>query len=414
MSKSLDNDNTVRNYLLGRVSDEATLEGIEELLFTDEEFCSRAALTEDEIINDYVFGRLDDADTESFRASLPGNSERRFKLELTQALREKALARNVKEAEVRPGFLAPLKAFFSQPVYAGAFAVLLIAVVALSVYFSQRRNPDELAELRSIYQRARPTQTRISEFGYAPLSQVRGAPDGADKNRLRRIENNLIEATEKKPDAQSHHALGVFSLTQQKYPDAIKELEIASKLANDAKIHNDLGAAHFELAKTESKEKGLEDLAQSLEEFTNATKLDGSLLEALFNRSLALQELGMTGEAKESWNLYLQKDSSSPWADEARKNLALIENAPGRSRTDEQVLQDFLTAFRNHDNDRAQTIHNETKGLLNEPAVALRLSRQYLIAKQTGDVAQANEDLAALAFIGDFEQARNSEFFFLS
>src|SRR5882762_4941547 len=100
MSKSLDSDKTVRNYLLGRVSDEATLEGIEELLFTDEEFCSQAALTEDEIINDYVFGRLNDTDAESFRASLPGNSERRFKLELTQALREKALARNVKVSEV--------------------------------------------------------------------------------------------------------------------------------------------------------------------------------------------------------------------------------------------------------------------------------------------------------------------------
>jgi hypothetical protein len=37
-----------------------------------------------------------------------------------------------------------------------------------------------------------------------------------------------------------------------------------------------------------------------------------------------------------------------------------------------------------------------------------------LIAKQTGNAAQANEDLAALAFIGDFERARNTEFFFLN
>jgi tetratricopeptide (TPR) repeat protein len=414
MSKSLHSNNTVRNYLLGRVSDEATLEGIEELLFTDEEFCSQAALAEDEIINDYVFGRLNEADAESFRASLPGNSERRFKLELTQALREKALARTLKAAEDKPSFLASLTAFFRQPIYAGVFAVLLIAVVGLAVYLSRRSNPDELAELRSIYQRTRPTETRISEFGYAPLPQLRGAPETAEKNRLRRIENNLIEATEKNPNAQTHHALGVFYLTQQDYAKAINEFEGALKLADDAKIHNDLGAAHFELAKTEPKDKRLEDLAQSLEQFTNATKLDGSLLEALFNRSLALQELGMAGEAKESWTLYLQKDSSSPWADEARKNLALIENAPERSRTDQQVLPDFLAAFRIHHNDRAQTIHNETKGLLREPAVALQLSRQFLIAKQTGDVAQANEDLAALDFLGDFERARNSEFFFLN
>ena len=96
MGESLNSEKTVREYLLGRVSDETTLEGLEELLFTDEEFCSQVALAEDGIINDYVFGRLDDADAESFRATLAANPERRFKLELTQALREKALARNLK------------------------------------------------------------------------------------------------------------------------------------------------------------------------------------------------------------------------------------------------------------------------------------------------------------------------------
>ena len=65
--------------------------------------------------------------------------------------------------------------------YAGAFAVLLIAVVGLTIYFSSQGNPDELAELRSIYQQARPTETRISEFGYAPLPQLRGAPEPARK-----------------------------------------------------------------------------------------------------------------------------------------------------------------------------------------------------------------------------------------
>jgi len=62
---------------------------IEELLFTDEEFCSRVALAEDDLINDSVLARLNDADAESFQKTLADNPERRFKLELTQALREK-------------------------------------------------------------------------------------------------------------------------------------------------------------------------------------------------------------------------------------------------------------------------------------------------------------------------------------
>src|SRR5207302_1579455 len=175
-------------------------------------FCSQVALAEDEIINDYVRGRLNRADAESFRATLPADAERRFKLEMAQALREKALARDLKTTEATPSFFGSIVLFFRQPMYAGAFAVLLIAVVALAVYLTRRGSGDELAELRSIYQQSRPTETRISEFGYAPLTQLRGAPESADNNRLRRIENNLIEATEKNPNAQTRHALGVFYL----------------------------------------------------------------------------------------------------------------------------------------------------------------------------------------------------------
>jgi tetratricopeptide (TPR) repeat protein len=246
--------------------------------------------------------------------------------------------------------------------YAGSFAVLLIAAVVLAVYLTKRGSGDELSELRSIYQQSRPTETRISEFGYAPLTQLRGAPESADRNRLRRIENNLLDAAEKKPDAQTCYALGVFYLTQQDYQKAIREFEAALKFADNAKIHNDLGAAHFERAKTEPKEKRLEDLAQSLEEFTKATKLDGNLLEALFNKSLALQELGMLREAKESWTLYLQKDPSSPWANEARKNLQRLESEQTLDKSAQDILADFLNSYRNQDLPRAQKIHDETKG----------------------------------------------------
>jgi tetratricopeptide (TPR) repeat protein len=286
MGESFRSEKTIREYLLGRVSDETTLEGLEELLFADEDFCSQVALAEDELINDYVFGLLNSADAESFRATLAGNAERSFKLDLTQALREKAMARELKTKAVRPSLLAALKAFFRQPMYAGAFAVLLVAVLISVVYFSRKSGADDLAALRSLYQQARPTETRISEFGYAPQPQLRGAPEPGDRNRLRRIEINLLEATEKTPNAQSHHALGVFYLTQQKYADAIKELGAAAALADrDARVHNDLGSAYFELAKTEPQEKQLEDLARSLDEFTRATELDSNLLEALFNKS---------------------------------------------------------------------------------------------------------------------------------
>jgi hypothetical protein len=111
----------------------------------------------------------------------------------------------------------------------------------------------------------------------------------------------------------------------------------------------------------------------------------------------------------------LQKDSSSPWADEARRNLARLDKEQARLfKKDEQVLQDFLAAYRNQDEARARKIHNETKGKLTGTVVPLQLSRRYLLAKQRGDEAEAGESSAAMSFIGSFEQAQNSEFFFLS
>src|SRR5437588_3960936 len=415
MGEALNNEKTIREYLLGRVADESTLEGFEERLFTDEEFCSQVELAEDGLINDYVLGRLNDVDAASLQSTLASNPERRFKLQLTQALREKALAKSVEIVEEKPSFFASLQSLFRQPKYVAAFAVVLIAALASTIYFSRRNNPDDLAELRSIYQKSRPTKTRISEFGYAPLTQLRGAPEPGDQKRLRRIENNLSDATEKSPNAQTHHALGVFYLTQQKYGDAIKEFESALKFADkNARIHNDLGSAHFEQSKLVPKEKKLEELAQSLEEFTKAIEIDGNLLEALFNKSLALQELEIPRQAKESWTLYLQKDPASPWADEARKNLQRIESQRALDKPDQDVLSDFLTSYRSNDLLRAQNIHDETKGLLRVPALGLQLSQRYLIAKQPGNDADAKESLAAMVFIGSFEQTQHSEFFFLN
>jgi tetratricopeptide (TPR) repeat protein len=417
MGESFKSEQTVREYLLGRVSDETALEGIEELLFTDEEFSSLVALTEDGIINDFVLRRLDEADAASFRATLAGDPERLSKLELTLALRKMALAKtkNAKSSADTPSFFASLKASFRQPKYVGAFAVLLLAVLVSAIYLTRNNHPDELVELRSIYRQERPTEARVTGFGYAPLEQLRGAPEPREKNRLLRMENRLLEVTEKSSSAEAHHSLGDLYLMQKKYADAIRELDSASKLAvKSAQIHNDLGAAYFELAKASAEEKRFELLGKSLEEFTVATELDGNLLEALFNRSLALQELKLPREAKESWTLYLQKDASSPWGDEARKNLARITGEQTRLRTDEQVLGDFLTAYRNHDDARARQIHDETKGLLMEPSVPFQLSRRYLMAKQRGDEGAAGESIGALICIGNFEQSRNGEFFFLS
>jgi CHAT domain-containing protein len=413
MAQSFNNDEIVRDYMLGRIADEKTLEEIEARLFDDEDFCAQMELAEDEIINDYVLGLLSGEDAASFESTLAYDPERRFKLELTKQLKNRARVHDAQLAGRSSSFFNSVTQFFRKPAYAGAFAVLLIGAVILGIYLTRSSTPDDLAELKLLYQQSRPTESRISNFDYAPLTQLRGPPDEREQNRLRRIENDLILRMEQSPNAQTHHALGIFRLTQHKHRDAVREFEAALKFnPNDARIHNDLGSAHFELAKSGPREKKLEELARSLEEFTRATQLDTNLLEALFNRSLALQELGLPREARESWTLYLQKDPSSAWADEARKHLAALPNEQTLFKSNDQVLSDFSAALRQQDYQRAQNIHNETKGLLRRVTVPLQLSRRYLAARRSGDDRAARDSIDALMFVGNYERTQHNDAFF--
>lgn len=405
MNNNLHNKENIKAYLLGKLSDEKTLAAIEESLFLDDEFTAEIELVEDEIINDYVLGNLSAEDRESAENSFFKTSERQFKLKLTRELKEKTeTAKKTGEAE-KSGLFETLKNFFRQPAYAGAFAVLLVAAIGVSIYLFRSSSPTELAGLQTIYQKERPVQTRISGFGYAPLNTVRGENENQEnKNKLRRIENDLLEAVEKNPSAENHRALGVFKLTQRKFADAISELEKAAALdGKNAKIANDLGSAYFESAQSKPSEKTFE-LYKALENFSRAGALDANLLEALFNKSLCLQELKLYNEAKEAWQKYLEKDSNSGWADEARRNLQSLENLKTTSKTKEQVFDDFFAAYRRDDKEFAWKINRQTKEMIEEVWLPDQLTRRYLETRQ-------QENIDALKFIGELERDRNADFF---
>ena len=110
MNESLNNLATIRQYLLGGVSDETKLEGIEELLFADDEFCTKTEIVEDELINDYVFGKLNADEKLSFEKTLENNPSRRGKVKVTQLLKEKVATENVKE---KSSLFDSIRNFFS-------------------------------------------------------------------------------------------------------------------------------------------------------------------------------------------------------------------------------------------------------------------------------------------------------------
>lgn len=412
MSETLKTEKNIREYLLGRVTDDAKLAEYEEFLFSDDEFCELAEVTEDSLINDFVFGRLSASDNADFVKTLENNSDRRSKVALTRALKVKAAEQPVAASERRPSFFDSIRSFFSQPMYAGGFALLVIAVLVGSI-FVLRSSPDELTNLKEIYKKERPVEPRITGFDYAPLVVTRGAADDANKNKLELEKTRFLQAVVENPTAANFHKLGVFYLTQQNYKDAIENLDKAVKLDDkNATFQNDLGTAYFELAR-QSKDDKLLNLSRANEAFSSALKINSDSLEALFNRSLVLQEMGLRNQATESWNLYLQKDPSSQWADEARKNLERIKQIEsGSTKTKEQVLEDFLTAYGNQNWQFAERIHNSTKGMLNGISPFEQITRRYLDARKARDALTMRESLDAMNYIGNLEKEKHADFFY--
>lgn len=410
MNDSLHNLETIREYLLGRITDDKTLEGIEELLFTDDEFCQKAEIIEDELINDYVFQNLVEKDLIDFEKTLENNADRRTKVQVTQVIKAKAIETKVDE---KVSVFDSIKAFFRQPIYAGGFALFLIVLILGGLFWFRPNSSDELAQLEIIYGKERPVEPRISDFDYAPLIVTRGEENQSDeqKRKLRLIETKLLEKVDTNPSAANYHALGVFYLTQAKYAESIKELEKAVNADDkNSKFYNDLGSAYFEFGRLE-KDNKLLNIAKANESFSKSLELNPNSLEALFNKSLALQELNLPRQAKESWQLYLQKDSTSKWADEARKYLEKIAQMQSSFKTKEQVLEDFLTAYRNGNEEFAWKINSQTKEMISGVWLPDQLSRRYLVARKNKDETTAKESIEALTYIGNLEKERNADFF---
>jgi tetratricopeptide (TPR) repeat protein len=121
---------------------------------------------------------------------------------------------------------------------------------------------------------------------------------------------------------ESEHAVGVAHLLIDDSLEAVERLRAASAHApNDATILSDLGAAQYSAAAQLGRASLYPEALASAE---RALRTDPRLPEALFNRALVLERMGLTDAAREAWQRYLDVDGSSPWANEARARLAKL------------------------------------------------------------------------------------------
>lgn len=416
MSENLKIKENLRKYLLGRITEQGDLDLIEERLLKDREFFHELETAEEDLIEDYVFGGLDEEELIDFKKLFLNVPERLEKIKFTKSLHEFAVQ------EHRQGEQPEKKGFFASWLFMPQFAfglVFLFVVIGGFLIWSNiyRKNDTDLAlaDLFSIYERERPVESRIVGLNYSPLIILRGNDENTEnENKKRKIERQLLEKVDENPTAEAFNALGIYYLTERKFDDAIAQFENGLKLnPNNAEIYSNLGAAQFEKSGQASRAEKIEILPKALASLNKAVELDSARTEAIFNKALVLQELNLPRDAIKTWNEYLEKDNNSKWADEARKKLEELENLKTSGfKSKEQISEDFLKAFREKNDSLAWKIHSQTKETTTLRFLPNQLARRFIAAKEENLPDKASESLAAIEYIGSLEESESADFFF--
>ncbi|MFL6255149.1 MAG: CHAT domain-containing tetratricopeptide repeat protein [Pyrinomonadaceae bacterium] len=426
----------LRQYLLGAPLDAAQRQGLEERLLIDDDFCEEFEVAEDVLIEQYLCDELSVREREGFERNFLSTTERRQKLVLARSLNRYAATMtepHSARSETRSGERGtasaradedddakapPRVSFWSRRpaiAYAGLAAALVILVAGGLLWRSSSRRQDVergLLALNEAYRQQRPGEARITGLAYAPAAATRGgASDRFDYAARDRAERILQDTAHEQGGAAALHALGRLYLSERQYDKAIEQFEAALKSAPvDARLHSDLGAALMERGNNEPSSApdgaSLTDFASSLEHLNRALEIDALLPDALFNRALLYQSMKLPRQAAEDWRRYLEVDTDSPWAAEARRNLKLLEEQHSISEATPQTLQEFLGAYRARDDERAWQIMSGSREMITGRMVPFQLARSALEADTEGRRVEADELLAALEYAGRLERAR--------
>ena len=235
--------------------------------------------------------------------------------------------------------------------YWGAMAAAATIVAMLSApMLVTRLQPRDagLADLADAVGTSRLVEGRLTGgFPHAPLgAPLAGGQGGAtvETVRLELAAGKIREDIDRRSTPTRMHALGVSQLLLHRYDQAVMALAAAVReQPHNARFLNDAATAYLERARHAGR---ADDVPRALAAAERARAADPSLDEAWFNRALALSALSLRDQARQAWTEYLQRDSSSPWAGEARKYLAAEsgETPAIRWLGVEALLRDNVTA----------------------------------------------------------------------
>jgi tetratricopeptide (TPR) repeat protein len=200
-------------------------------------------------------------------------------------------------------------------------AAIVIAIIAFPLL---RGRNDPIARLVALAPvSGRQVEPRLSGgFAWAPYHGPMRATDSApDTERLKLggAAGDAIERAQRDHSQDAQRAAALALVLIDRPTDAIDRLQvIAAQSPGDARAWNDLAAARYAAA-VQLRRPSL--LPEALAAADRALTADPQSAEALFNRALILERMSRPADAQKAWLRYLEADSTSQWAKEARGHL---------------------------------------------------------------------------------------------
>ncbi|HEV7426514.1 MAG TPA: CHAT domain-containing protein [Thermoanaerobaculia bacterium] len=293
-----------------------------------------------------------------------------------------------------------------------AAAVAVMVMVPVTREMLSRRSP--MHELLAAAPRsARRVEPRLAGgFPWAAYAGADRAVSGtmdAEQMKLIGAAGDLVARADRDGGADAQHAAGVAMVLVLHPADAVTRLEAAAATSRDPNVWSDLAAARYAAAA----QLGRASLyPRALAAADTALRINAALPEALFNRALILERLGLTDEAARAWRRYLEVDPSSPWADEAR---ARLKDIPASTRSSQfkrdrplierAVARGDINAVRQYvdaDRDRARAYaETEYLGLWGEAVQRQDMTEAARCLALARGIANALAGLSGESLLGD-------------
>jgi hypothetical protein len=226
---------------------------------------------------------------------------------------------------------------------AGLAAAAAIAFAVLSPRMFTRAS--DLQRLVDAVGENRRTEARLTggfRWGAVP-NVTRGERDAAPVPSSVQIEiARLQQAMEQNRTPRSVAAFGSAAAIGGRLDDAVAAFEeVTAGSEAGALAWSDLAAAYLERARLQG---NAIDVPRALQAAETAVKIDPSLVEAHFNRAVALERHGLRPEAIDAWREYLEREKDPRWRQEAAERIRRLESAgqSGAPISDAQTGRDRL------------------------------------------------------------------------